>query len=148
MNVRLERKIAAPPEVVFTYFTDPEKYRAWQGYDAELDPRPGGLFRVLMSKPFETVVSGTFVEVEPPTRVVYTWGFEHRDWLPDGMRVEPGTTTVEITLERDGESTILRMCHSGLPSEDACAFHDTGWTLTLDRLVIAAEGGDPGPNPF
>lgn len=147
-DVSLERKIAAPPEVVFSYFTDPEKYRAWQGHDAELDPRPGGVFRVVMSEPLDTVVSGTFLEVDPPTRLVYTWGWEQQEWLPEGMRIEAGTTTVEVTLERDGESTVLRMRHRGLPTEPACQFHTGGWDLTLDRLVIAAEGGDPGPNPF
>ena len=146
--VRLERKIAAPPEVVFSYFIDADKYRAWQGHEAELDPRPGGVFRVLMSEPLHTVASGTYLEVEPPRRIVYTWGWEQQDWLPDAMRVDPGTSTVEITLEPEGEGTILRMRHTGLPTESACQFHDGGWDLTLDRLVVAAEGGDPGPNPF
>ena len=146
--VRLERRIAAPPEVVFGFFTDPERYRVWQGHEAELDPRPGGVFRVVMSEAFGTVASGTYIEVEPPTRIVYTWGWEQHDELPEGMRLDPGTSTVEITLERDGESTILRVRHSGLPTEPACQFHTWGWDLTIDRLVLAAEGGDPGPNPF
>jgi uncharacterized protein YndB with AHSA1/START domain len=144
----MERRIAAPPEVVFSYFTDPEKYRQWQGHEAELDPRPGGVFRVRMSRQMGTVASGTFVEIDPPRRIVYTWGWEQQDWLPEGMRLDPGSSTVEITLERDGETTILRLRHGGLPTEAACQFHDWGWDLTLDRLHVAAEGGDPGPNPF
>ena len=101
-----------------------------------------------MSEPLDTVATGTFLEVDPPTRIVYTWGWEHRDWLPDGMRLDPGSTTVEVTLERDGENTVVRVRHDGLPTEAACHFHTGGWDLTLDRLVTAAEGGDPGPNPF
>ena len=31
--IELERRIAAPPEIVFAYFTDPERYRLWQGVD-------------------------------------------------------------------------------------------------------------------
>ena len=133
---------------MFGHFTDPERYQRWQGNRAELDPRPGGISRVEMSEPFHTVVSGTFVEIERPTRIVYTWGFERRDWLPDGMRVDPGTSTVEITLTPDGDGTLLRLRHSGLPNVPACQFHTWGWDITLDRLVVAAEGGDPGANPF
>ena len=134
--------------MVFSYFTDPEKYRIWQGHEAELDPRPGGMFRVLMSEPLGTIARGMFLEVESPRRIVYTWGWEQQDWFPDGVRVDPGSSRVEVTLERDGDNTILRLLHSGLPTDAACDFHSGGWDLTLDRLVIAAEGGDPGPNPF
>jgi hypothetical protein len=64
------------------------------------------------------------------------------------MRLEPGTSRVEVVLEADGDSTILRLRHSGLPTAAACQFHTWGWGLTVDRLVLAAEGRDPGPNPF
>jgi uncharacterized protein YndB with AHSA1/START domain len=47
-TLEVEMRIDAPPEVVFAYFTDPEKYRRWKGVRAELDPRPGGGFRVDM----------------------------------------------------------------------------------------------------
>jgi len=39
-----EVMIAAPPEVVFPFFTDPEKMVVWKAVDAKLDPRPGGVF--------------------------------------------------------------------------------------------------------
>jgi uncharacterized protein YndB with AHSA1/START domain len=144
--IELERRIAARPETVFSYFTDPERYRRWQGVDAELDPRPGGLFRVTMTGRSRTVARGVYVEVEPPTRLVFTWGWEPIDGAPDGMTgVLPGTSTVEVELVADGDATILRMRHSGLPTDAACQFHTAGWDLTLDRLVVAAAGGDPGP---
>jgi uncharacterized protein YndB with AHSA1/START domain len=146
--VELERYIAAPPEVVYAYFTDPDRYRQWQGRDAELDPRPGGRFRITMSGQTRTVVWGEFVEVEPPRRLVMTWGWEPQDWFPDGMRIEPGSTTVEVTFIPEGEGTRLRLRHGDLPTEAACDFHVWGWNLTLDRLVLAAEGRDPGPDPF
>jgi uncharacterized protein YndB with AHSA1/START domain len=139
--VELERRIAAPPETVFSYFVDPEKYRRWQGVGAELDPRPGGLFRVTMTNRAGQVASGAYLEVEPPTRVVFTWGWEGVEGLP------PGASTVEVLLERDGDGTLLRLRHGGLPNEAACQFHAWGWNLTLDRLVVAGEGGDPGPYP-
>jgi uncharacterized protein YndB with AHSA1/START domain len=44
--LRSELRIAAPPEVVFPYFTDPARMVDWMGVAALLDPRPGGTFRV------------------------------------------------------------------------------------------------------
>ena len=68
--------------------------------------------------------------------------------LDEQREVAPGTSTVEVTLEPDGETTILRLRHSGLPSEPTCRFHLFGWDATAERLIVAAEGGDPGPGPF
>ena len=147
-SIELERRIAAAPDVVFSFFTDPERYRRWQGQEAELDPRPGGAFRVLMSGTSNTVVRGEFVELDPPRRLVLTWGWEQQDWFPESMRLPPGITTVEIELVPDGDGTILRLRHGQLPTEGSREFHSWGWDVTLDRLVVAAAGGDPGPDPL
>ena len=80
---------------------------------------------------------GEFVEVSPPSRVVFTWGFENAD-----VGVEPGASTVEVTLAPDGDGTRLRLVHRGLPESER-ASHDDGWEGMLDRLAIAATGGDP-----
>jgi uncharacterized protein YndB with AHSA1/START domain len=159
--IELERRIAARPETVFAYFTDPDRYRQWQGVDAELDPRPGGTFRVTMTGSSRAVVRGVYVVVDPPNRVVYTWGWDpleklpedprldHIEGLPQGLTgVPPGTSVVEVVLVPDGDSTIIRVRHSGLPTEDARRFHSQGWSLTLPRLIAVASGGDPGPYPF
>jgi uncharacterized protein YndB with AHSA1/START domain len=128
----IERKvrIAASPETVFSYFVEPEKYVKWKGQKAELDPRPGGVFRV----EFETkdVARGEFVEIEPNRRLVFTWG-----WEGEGHPIPPGSSTVEVTLEPDGEGTVVRLVHSGLP-EAAVPRHAEGWDLFLPRLVEVA----------
>jgi uncharacterized protein YndB with AHSA1/START domain len=80
---------------------------------------------------------GEFVEVSPPSRVVFTWGFENPE-----LGVPPGASTVEVTLAPDEDGTRLRLVHRGLP-ESARASHDGGWEAMLDRLAIAATGGDP-----
>ena len=149
-TIEIERRIAAPPEVVFSYFTDPVLYRRWQGVDAELDPRPGGTFRVTMTGQTGAVVRGVYLTIEPPERIVFSWGWEPRDGgLPRGAQeVPPGSSTVEITLVPDGTGTVLRVRHGGLPGEDSLRFHESGWTMTIGRLVIVGGGGDPGPNPL
>jgi hypothetical protein len=52
-----------------------------------------------------------------------------------------------VALVADGDGTIVRVCHRGLPDE-ACEFHSSGWNMTLDRLVAIATGNDPGPYPL
>ena len=126
--IELERRIAAPPETVFAYFVDPDRYLMWQGIAAELDPRPGGVFRVTQNDS-GYVARGRYLEVEPPTRVVFSWGWEGIDGLL------PEASTVEVLLEADGQGTILRLRHSGLPSDSACDLHSYGRGVGLDQLV-------------
>ena len=137
--VEREIRIAARPETVFEFFTDPEKMILWKGREADLDPRPGGVYRVEMGE--KIVALGEYVEVDPPRRVVFTWGWEGDDQLP------PGSSTVTIELVPDGDATIVRLTHSGLP-EGADAAQLEGWKHFLPRLAIVASGGDPGPDPW
>ena len=75
--VEREVLIAARPETVFEFFTDPEKQVLWMGRRAELDPRPGGTYRVEISD--QIVGSGEFVEVHAPSRVVFSFGWEGQE---------------------------------------------------------------------
>ena len=134
----IEREISidAPPEIVFSYFTDPAKHRLWQGTEVELDPRPGGALRINFGPGYVAV--GTYLEVEPPTRLVYTWG-----WAEEGSKVlPPGASRVELTLEPAGAATLLRLRHSGLP-DNALKLHGDGWDESLNelqrRIALTAE---------
>lgn len=137
-TIRLERRIAASPNAVFRYLTESELWARWQGESAELDPRPGGLFRVRMAE--GQVVEGAYVAVEQDARVVVTWGWDGHPRMP------PGTTTLEFELVEDGLGTIVRLTHRGIPPEDL-AIHRDGWDVFVARLEIAATGGEPGPSP-
>jgi uncharacterized protein YndB with AHSA1/START domain len=140
-GVELTRRIEAPPETVFRYFTDPGHFKTWLGVDAELDPRPGGEYRIQMTNRGEITARGRYVELDPPRRVVFTWGFDGLDGLP------PGASTVEVTLTADQDATIVVLRHSGLDGREMCDFHVWGWDIGLDRLIVAGAGGDPGPYP-
>jgi len=137
--VELQVLLGAPPDEVFLYLTDAERYVRWQGVKAELDPRPGGVFRVWMDA--DTVARGEFVEVDSPRRVVFSWGWEGNDGVP------PGSTTVELTLEADGDGTVLSLRHTGLPDGEAPAMHEEGWRFFTTRLAAVVRGEDPGPIP-
>ena len=136
-EVVVERLIDAPPSVVYSYLTDSQKWARWQGVDATIEPRPGGVFAV--STPTNARVRGEFVDLIPNRRVVFTWG-----WI-DHPTVPPGSTTVEIDLIAEGSATRLRLTHSGLPPEEV-SIHADGWNHYLPRLATVSEGYDPGPD--
>jgi uncharacterized protein YndB with AHSA1/START domain len=164
--VEHEVRVAARPETVFAFFTDPMKMVQWMGVDATLDPRPGGVCRIGFS-PSDTQLDsivdyfgggpeaqerarrnragamlGEFVEVDPPRRIAFTWG-----WEQELLALPPQSTSVEVSLTLEGEDTILRLSHRRLPAS-AVPFHRSGWEHYLARLAIAAAGGDPGPDPW
>jgi len=139
--MELEREIVidASPATIFTLLTDAEQHLRWEGTEAEIDPRPGGVYRVLVAGQF--TAGGEFVEVVPNEKVVYTFG-----WDMPGNPITPGSTTVEITLVPEGEKTRVTLRHTGLPDEDAVTQHIHGWDHYLQRLAVAAPGGDAGPD--
>ena len=137
--VEREVRVDAPPETVFSFFTDPVQMTKWKGQSATLDPRPGGIYRVVMSE--NDVARGEYVEVVPYTRVVFTWG-----WEGEGNPLPPGSSTVEVSFTPDGDGTIVRLRHFGLAPE-LRHVHADGWALYLPRLPLAAIGQDPGPLP-
>ena len=162
-----EVRIAARPEIVFAYFTDPARMVQWMGADATLDPRPGGVCRIAfepvpslagvldaMFGPEQEealrrlgpnaarVMMGEFVEVVPHRRIALTWGWEQALYA-----VPPQSTAIEVSLTPDGEGTIVHLTHRRLPSR-AVPLHTAGWEHYLPRLAIAAAGGSPGADPW
>jgi uncharacterized protein YndB with AHSA1/START domain len=135
-GVDIERHIAAPRDDVFVYLTDAEKYTRWKGQHAELDPRPGGLYRVRMGP--DAVALGEYLEVEPPSRLVFTWGWEGNGEVP------PGSTTVEITLREEGDGTVLRLRHTGFRSDGDATLHREGWEIYVAKLIEVAETSSAG----
>jgi uncharacterized protein YndB with AHSA1/START domain len=139
-DVEQSVRIDAPPSTVFRYFVDPARMCAWMGVDAVADARPGGVYRVDVTG--RDVAVGEYVELVPDERVVWTWGFQDSDTMP------PGSTTVEVTLEADGDATVVRLRHLGLPDAERVRNHRAGWGHYLARLEVAAVGGDAGPDPW
>jgi len=142
-TVEREIRIAARPEIVFGLLTDAEQLVRWQGVEAELDPTPGGVYRVKLNTLGQTA-AGRFVEVIPYSRIVFTWG-----WEPPTFPIPPGSTTVEITLRPEGGGTLVQLRHSGLPDVPEVAdTHGAGWQHYLERLAMLAEGRDLPADPW
>jgi uncharacterized protein YndB with AHSA1/START domain len=136
---RHELHIEARPETVYPYFTDPEKMARWMGLEHKLDPVPGGVFRVDVTG--RQTAAGAFVELDPPRRVVFTWGWEGSADMP------PGATTIEVDLTPDPTGTTLVFTHRGLPPSRTDQ-HAAGWHHYLGRLQVTANGGDAGTDPW
>ncbi len=128
----------ASPASIFPFLTDPTQHVRWMGTEAELDPRAGGVYRVLAQGVHPGV--GEFVEVVPDRKVVFSFG-----WDEPNHPIPAGSTEVEITLTPDGDKTRVRLVHRGLP-DDAVSDHTQGWDHYLDRLATVSTGGEVGPD--
>jgi uncharacterized protein YndB with AHSA1/START domain len=140
-TVERELTIDAQPETVWNLLAEPQEQSSWWGTALAFDARPGGPFRVEVIP--GQIASGEFVEVDPPRRLVYTFG-----WEGDDNPVAPGASTVVIELAEEGDGTRLVFGHTGLPTEEQQASHGHGWDNYLARLAVVAAGGDPGRDPF
>src|SRR5579872_955008 len=139
--VQREIHVNATPDTVFSFLVEPAKLRRWMTIGGTDTIREGADFRYEMTK--EDIASGRYLEIKRPSRVVMTWGWEGDDAL-----TPPGSSTVEITLTPERGGTLVSLTHRGLPSEESATKHGHGWQHYLERLSVAAAGGDPGPDSF
>jgi uncharacterized protein YndB with AHSA1/START domain len=107
------------------------------GEYALLEAEPGGRF-VLDIK--GAPVRGRFLELDPPRRLLISWGYAGSDHLP------PGASLVEVRLTADHGGTRVELHHRDLPAGERPG-HASGWHHYLARLEIGASGRDPGPDP-
>ncbi len=136
---RTSIRIPAPPERVFGYFVEPALLVRWMGDRATVEARDGGRYDLDING---VLVRGHIIEARPPKRLVLAWGHEGSAELP------PGTSRVEIDLVETGDGeTIVELAHHGL-TDPQREQHRAGWAHFLERLRIAASGGDPGPDPW
>src|SRR5262249_59103266 len=117
----------APAEEVFRPLPAPAAMIRWMGQHATLRPVPGGAFEIDING---VPVRGHSLEIDPPRRVLVSWGVAGNPALP------PGATQVEFTLTPTPAGTRLRLVHRGLPPDQA-SIHATGWQPFLDRLPPA-----------
>jgi CTP:molybdopterin cytidylyltransferase MocA/uncharacterized protein YndB with AHSA1/START domain len=144
LALRIRRVLPAPPQQVFDAFTTPERLAQWwgpRGFTApaiELDPRPGGRYRILMQPPEGEAfyLKGVFREVDPPGRLVF--GFEWEDPDPDDR---PNVVTLE--LRPRGDSTEVELEQRPFATESRRALHRDGWTDAFDRLEALLSGRPP-----
>ncbi|MCK6456194.1 MAG: SRPBCC domain-containing protein [Phycisphaerae bacterium] len=124
-------QIAARPEVVFRFLSDATGFAAWMGDGAMIEPVVGGAVRV--KYPHGPVAVGRVLELTPPRRAVYSWGYESGP-----SAVKPESSTLTITLTGNEEGTLVTLRHDGLPSEAERIGHTAGWRHYLAMMSTAA----------
>ena len=138
LEVYMRREFAAPRAVVFAAWTDERLIaRWWASRDyttvaCKMDVRPGGAWSRRLMAPDGGLISehGVYHEVVAPERLVFTYSSE-------GVRIVDRETLVTVTFLDRGPRTVLTLRHSGLPTEEALAFHDGGWARCLDRFTTS-----------
>ena len=133
--LHLEKVLPASKECVFAACVEPEKLAAWWGpagfttHSVDLDVRDGGRYRITMQPPDGVAfhLRGEFCEVDPPTRLVYTFEWEEPD--PDDQE-----TVVTLSFLAQKEGTKLVLDQGPFATEARRALHEAGWTQTLERL--------------
>jgi uncharacterized protein YndB with AHSA1/START domain len=130
-RLELSVRIAARPATVFRFLSDPDRFRAWMGEGATL----GADRTVRLQYPTGEVAEGDVLELVPDRRLVFSYGYR------GNQAMGPGSTTVRIDLQPDGEGTRVVLVQENLPDATARRGHEGGWTHYLSRLrgVAVAE---------
>jgi uncharacterized protein YndB with AHSA1/START domain len=135
LALRLERVVAAPPELVFRMHVEPDLFAQWFGpkgfsvTSIDLDLRVGGGYRITMQPPDADafVLFGEFREIDRGARLAYTFRYEPPD--PDDR-----DTVVVLSFRDLGEATALTVEQGTFATEARRALHQQGWTDSLNRL--------------
>ena len=129
-TVRLDRTVVihARPRTVFEFFTNPQDWAAWWGAGSGIDARPGG--RLLIRSPNGVEVTGEVLELDPPERIVFTYGYASGNVIP------PGGSQVTIRLDSHPAGTLLQLTHEFTDAE-ARDPHIQGWRFQLSLFANA-----------
>lgn len=133
-SIRVEREFAAQPRAVFDAWVVSETASRWL-FSTEtsvmtcvMDPRPGGAYRIERTEVDESYVAvGEYREVNPPHRLVFTFG------MP---QFAPGFATVTVEVEPAGAGTRMRLTQDSVPPEHKDAIRE-GWSAMFDLLERA-----------
>jgi uncharacterized protein YndB with AHSA1/START domain len=144
LMLEMKRVLNAVPSVVFAAVSDRDELVKWwgpQGFTTpslKFEARVGESYRMEMQPPDGDpfYLTGEFREVDPPSRLAFTFVYED----PDSADVE---TLVVLSFRDLGESTEVAFTQGPFKTEARRALHREGWTDSFDRLerVISGQAG-------
>lgn len=121
--------ISARRETVFRFFTDSKRFADWWGEGSTIEGKPGGSY--LIRYPNGLLASGKILEMNPPERIVFTYGYE------SGKPFPPGQSRVTVTLQELEEGTRLTLRHE-FSDPSVRDEHIQGWRYQLALFANAA----------
>jgi uncharacterized protein YndB with AHSA1/START domain len=124
LELTFERTIPASPSEVFDAWLDPEfPGNPWSMADKLLmNPQVDGFFYWLIKG---NPHYGRFTELARPNRLQSTWM---------SRSTSGEESLVTLTFEQQGDNTLMRLVHSGLPDNDRARGHEKGWNMFLDNF--------------
>lgn len=133
LSLTCRRTINASPEQVYRAWLDPATMARFMSPRPDMsvsevsnDPRVGGRFRVVMMADRALPHEGTYKELIPFSRIVFTW---EAPWSAPG-------TEVEIALVPSGTATELVLTQTRFMSEESRDNHTDGWNGILGKLAL------------
>ncbi len=138
--LQIRRRVKAGADEIFDLWTKPDLMARWVSpfpgavdCKASCDLRPGGGFSLVMSSAEASrEVSGTYVQIDRPHRLVFTW---------IGPLTNDVDTLVTVELNPLGDETELVLTHERLPTQAIWQGHTRGWGTILDHLADAVSKG-------
>lgn len=125
------RFIRTAPERVWRAITEPEELNRWLTVHAEVDLRPGGLFRFYPE--YGLNEEGRFVEVDPPRRLVVQWVHPHD---LNGPTEEEITAVRTLTPIEDGTELRVRVTGFGVHEEQQYIFEGMSQGYERDTVNL------------
>jgi uncharacterized protein YndB with AHSA1/START domain len=133
--VTFTRLLPGPIERVWSYLTDPKKLPTWYGEVALIEPRQGGMVRLM-----DGHIRGIVTQWQPPHKLVYTWNVFDAGAAQDAISEYPESYPT-FELEARGEDVLLTFKHFPIPDR-FIPQNAMGWHTMLD-IISAAANGEP-----
>ncbi len=148
--VKITKILAASIDKVWDALTNPDSIKQWLSPEGMTNPevtnefRVGGIYRIVMeghnmpdpAHNGRMAVGGTYLEIEKPNKLVYTWLWENAP-------AETHTTRITILLKELGDiQTEMTLVHSGFADENMRQEHSSGWNSTFNKLDHFLRGGE------
>jgi len=139
-HIVVTRHFNAPPEAVYRAHTDPKLIQKWllgpEGWTMPVcinDAKPGGKFRYEWTKGKAGFhITGEFLEIEPPKRIVHV----ERMFLPDPTP----DNHVETRFEADGSGTLMTIRMTLPDAKTRAAMLSTGMEHGMEASYVRLEG--------
>lgn len=142
-TLKIQRRLPGPVERVWAYLTESEMRRKWLAA-GEMEMKVGAPFELVwrnneLTNPTgerpagfgdEHRMQSRIVEVDPPRKLVFTWG---------------NSGDVSFELESRGADVLLTVIHRRLPDRGTMLMVGAGWHMHLDVLVARVSGEEPEP---
>ena len=138
-SVQISWNFSHPPFKIWQAWTEPAIAKLWFGsdpdgkvLDANFDVQINGVFSVTFVNSDDTAFTcqGIYKEIEPPNRLVFTWGWANQPEVAELI-------TLQFTPDKHG--TLMLFEQSNIDPKTTLHNYEEGWHSTFQKLEKALE---------